>query len=90
VYANIRSRSGGVDNRWCAVAVAPTADPNTYFYSEEHDLRGKLGDIDTARCPVVIMAAEYGYCTTPEDAPAPPPRSQAPCSEPSPASATSP
>jgi pimeloyl-ACP methyl ester carboxylesterase len=37
-----------------------------YFYSVEHDLRGQLDRIDTARCPVVMMTAEYDYVTTPE------------------------
>ncbi|MCW2567849.1 MAG: carboxylesterase [Mycobacterium sp.] len=38
-----------------------------YFYSIDHDLRGRLGDIDTARCPVVVMTGEYDYLTTPAD-----------------------
>jgi pimeloyl-ACP methyl ester carboxylesterase len=38
-----------------------------YFYSVEHDLRGRLGEIDTDRCPVVVMTGEYDYLTTPED-----------------------
>lgn len=38
-----------------------------YFYSVEHDLRGRLGEIDGERCPMVIMNAEYDYLTTPEE-----------------------
>jgi pimeloyl-ACP methyl ester carboxylesterase len=38
-----------------------------YFYSVDHDLRGKLKDIDGARCPVVMMTGEYDYLTTPDD-----------------------
>jgi pimeloyl-ACP methyl ester carboxylesterase len=38
-----------------------------YFYSVDHDLRGKLGEIDAEKCPVVIMNAEYDYLTTPEE-----------------------
>ena len=38
-----------------------------YFYSVDHDLRGKLGEIDGERCPVVMMTGEYDYLTTPED-----------------------
>ncbi|MCW2612045.1 MAG: hypothetical protein QOC93_733 [Actinomycetota bacterium] len=38
-----------------------------YFYSIDHDLRGRLGEIDTDRCPVVVMTGEYDYLTTPED-----------------------
>jgi len=37
-----------------------------YFYSEDHDLRGRLGDIDTDKCPVVMMTGTYDYLTTPE------------------------
>lgn len=38
-----------------------------HFYSVDHDLRGKLGEIDTDQCAVVIMNGEYDYLTTPED-----------------------
>ena len=38
-----------------------------HFYSVDHDLRGKLGEIDGDRCPVVMMTGEYDYLTTPED-----------------------
>ncbi|MCA1731396.1 MAG: alpha/beta hydrolase, partial [Actinobacteria bacterium] len=37
-----------------------------YFYSIEHDLRGKLDQIDAERCPVIILNGEYDYLTTPE------------------------
>jgi pimeloyl-ACP methyl ester carboxylesterase len=38
-----------------------------HFYSVDHDLRDKLGDIDTDKCPVVMLTGEYDYLTTPED-----------------------
>jgi pimeloyl-ACP methyl ester carboxylesterase len=38
-----------------------------YFYSVDHDLRERLGEIDTDRCPVVVMTGEYDYLTTPAD-----------------------
>ena len=38
-----------------------------YFYSVDHDLRGRLGEIDGEKCPVVIANAEYDYLTTPEE-----------------------
>jgi hypothetical protein len=38
-----------------------------YFYSVDHDLRGKLGDVDTDKCAVVLMTGECDYLTTPED-----------------------
>lgn len=38
-----------------------------YFYSVDHDLRGKLGEIDTDKCAVVLMTGDYDYLTTPKD-----------------------
>jgi pimeloyl-ACP methyl ester carboxylesterase len=38
-----------------------------YYYSVDHDLRGRLHEIDTERCPVVMLTGEYDYLTTPED-----------------------
>jgi len=43
----------------------PVFNGDLYYYSVEHDLRGRLNDIDTRRCPVVVMTAEYDYVTTP-------------------------
>jgi pimeloyl-ACP methyl ester carboxylesterase len=37
-----------------------------YYYSVDHDLRGKLGEIDTKKCPVVMTTGTYDYLTTPE------------------------
>ena len=36
------------------------------FYSREWDARDRVGGIDTARCPVHILAGEYDYSCTPE------------------------
>jgi pimeloyl-ACP methyl ester carboxylesterase len=36
------------------------------FYSREWDARDRVGRIDTARCPVHILAGEYDYSCTPE------------------------
>jgi pimeloyl-ACP methyl ester carboxylesterase len=38
-----------------------------YYYSVDHDLRGKLDQIDTSRCPVVMLQGEYDYLTTWDD-----------------------
>lgn len=38
-----------------------------YFYSVDHDLRGRLDEIDGERCPIVMLTGEYDYLTTPED-----------------------
>ncbi|MEA2306713.1 MAG: hypothetical protein QOH43_3993 [Solirubrobacteraceae bacterium] len=37
-----------------------------YFYSVDHDLRDKLHEIDTDKCPVVMTTGTYDYLTTPE------------------------
>ncbi len=37
-----------------------------YFYSVDHDMRGQLGNIDTRRCPVIMMTGTYDYLTPPE------------------------
>jgi pimeloyl-ACP methyl ester carboxylesterase len=36
------------------------------FYSRDWDGRARVGDIDTERCPVHILAGEYDYSCTPE------------------------
>lgn len=38
-----------------------------YFYSVDHDLRGKLDQIDGERTPIVLLTGSYDYLTTPED-----------------------
>jgi pimeloyl-ACP methyl ester carboxylesterase len=38
-----------------------------YYYSVDHDLRERLGEIDSQLCPVVMLTGAYDYLTTPED-----------------------
>lgn len=38
-----------------------------HYYSVDHDLRGRLSEIDTGRCPVVMLTGEYDYLTPPEE-----------------------
>jgi len=38
-----------------------------YFYRVDADLRGKLGGIDTGRCPLYLLTGEYDFSCTPED-----------------------
>ncbi|GAA4415296.1 hypothetical protein GCM10023169_01480 [Georgenia halophila] len=40
---------------------------DTYFYSEDLDLRETAGSIDTARCPVYLLTGEYDHACTPAD-----------------------
>ena len=37
------------------------------FYRVDSDLRGRLGGIDTARCPLYLLTGEYDFSCTPED-----------------------
>ena len=53
---------------WCYYSQGSEAfKGDLYFYSVDHDLRGKLGEIDTDKCAVVLMTGDYDYLTTPED-----------------------
>lgn len=38
-----------------------------HFYRVDADLRGRLGGIDTARTPLVLLTGEYDFSCTPED-----------------------
>ncbi len=38
-----------------------------HFYRVDADLRGKLGGIDTAVCPLYLLTGEYDFSCTPED-----------------------
>jgi pimeloyl-ACP methyl ester carboxylesterase len=38
-----------------------------YFYKVDGDIRPRLGEIDTGRCPVYLLTGEYDYSCTPED-----------------------
>ena len=40
---------------------------DTYFYSEDLDLRDVAGTIDTARCPVYLFTGEYDHACSPDD-----------------------
>lgn len=38
-----------------------------HFYRVDSDLRGRLGGIDTRRCPLFLLTGEYDFSCTPED-----------------------
>jgi pimeloyl-ACP methyl ester carboxylesterase len=38
-----------------------------HFYRVDADLRGKLGGIETSRCPLYLLTGEYDFSCTPED-----------------------
>jgi pimeloyl-ACP methyl ester carboxylesterase len=38
-----------------------------HFYRVDSDLRGRVGAIDTRRCPLYLLTGEYDFSCTPED-----------------------
>jgi pimeloyl-ACP methyl ester carboxylesterase len=38
-----------------------------YFYTQDGDIRGRVAEIDTKRCPLYLLTGEYDYSCTPED-----------------------
>lgn len=38
-----------------------------YFYTVDGDMRGKVANIDTSRCPLYLLTGEYDYSCTPDD-----------------------
>ena len=38
-----------------------------YFYKVDGDIRGKVADIDTRRCPLYLLTGEYDYSCTPAE-----------------------
>ena len=40
---------------------------DTYFYSQDLDLRGRGHEIDTTACPVYLLTGEYDHACTPAD-----------------------
>jgi pimeloyl-ACP methyl ester carboxylesterase len=38
-----------------------------YFYRVDGDFRDRVGQIDTARCPLYLLTGEYDFSCTPED-----------------------
>jgi pimeloyl-ACP methyl ester carboxylesterase len=38
-----------------------------YFYQVEGDIRGRIGEIDTALCPLYLLTGEYDYSASPRD-----------------------
>ena len=38
-----------------------------HFYTKDGDIRARVEEIDTARCPLYLLSGEYDYSCTPED-----------------------
>ena len=50
---------------WYHMQGAEVLKGDLYFYSMDHDLRGRLHEIDTAKCPLVMMTGSYDFLTPP-------------------------
>jgi pimeloyl-ACP methyl ester carboxylesterase len=38
-----------------------------YFYKLDGDIRDRVAQIDTSRCPLFLLSGEYDYSCTPEE-----------------------
>lgn len=38
-----------------------------HFYKQDGDIRGRVAEIDTSRCPLYLLTGEYDYSCTPAD-----------------------
>jgi pimeloyl-ACP methyl ester carboxylesterase len=38
-----------------------------HFYTADGDVRGRVAEIDTAKCPLYLLTGEYDYSCTPDD-----------------------
>jgi len=38
-----------------------------FFYTADGDVRGRVAEIDTAKCPLYLLTGEYDYSCTPDD-----------------------
>ena len=42
-------------------------NPPHFYRGEDGDIRDRLADIDTSRCPLYLLTGEYDYSVSPED-----------------------
>lgn len=38
-----------------------------FFYTKDGDIRSRVGEIDTSRCPLYLLSGEYDYSCSPDD-----------------------
>jgi pimeloyl-ACP methyl ester carboxylesterase len=60
------------ETRWDTLWMYMQGGPGVFkgdlhFYRAEGDLRGRLGAVDTAACPLYLLTGEYDFSCTPED-----------------------
>ena len=70
LYESTAPNSPEKDRREVGWIYSQSAPPvfrgDLFYYSVEHDLSGKLQQIDTSRVAVYILAGEYDFASTPE------------------------
>lgn len=53
---------------WCYMQGAPGVfKGDLHFYRVDGDLRGRMQEIDTRRCPLYLLTGEYDYSCAPDD-----------------------
>jgi hypothetical protein len=43
------------------------ANGDLHFYKLDGDIRGRVAEIDTSKCPLYLLSGEYDYSCTPEE-----------------------
>jgi len=55
------------ETMWCySQGAPPVFKGDLYYYSVDHDLEGKLGEIDTTKLDVHLLTGEYDWSSPPE------------------------
>lgn len=72
VVSGLIGPSATDENRWETLWHYMQGGPGVfkgdlYFYKVDGDIRGRLHEIDTTRCPVYLLSGEYDYSCTPDD-----------------------
>jgi pimeloyl-ACP methyl ester carboxylesterase len=72
VVSGLIGPSATDENRWETLWHYMQGGPgifkgDLYFYKIDGDIRERLAEIDTARCPVHLLTGEYDYSCTPQD-----------------------
>lgn len=72
VVSGLIGPSATDENRWETLWHYMQGGPgifkgDLYFYKVDGDIRARLHEIDTVRCPVHLLTGEYDYSCTPDD-----------------------
>lgn len=72
IVSGLIGPNAGDEDRWETLWHYMQSGPGIFkgdlhFYKVDGDIRSRLSEIDTARCPVHLLTGEYDYSCTPED-----------------------